>query len=437
MARKNPDKAKEAFKTLSAEILKYGDEGKQDLRDLFEAHKPEVIFKLEPGPERQARAAQLIGEMRELSQELARAKYERERKERKAPGKRSRTSKAKPKPKHEISGAHERFRYVLVELPDGKWAAKITRRGRKIIPHSEAPPIVDSEMLKRRFSTQEDAERAVRRVINTALLWYDERGIRPQEKVRRTQRVRAGVQRRTAGQVAAMEREAKGKRKAEEEKERRERARETRRRAKVAKHERQRRPKEPSPIGRGRKLSYIPRNNPSNPFSFSYSESAALKKGHKALKEFKEWKDRWEESYEEGNPDFRAIMKAYDHVENARANFTIAEEEDLANKAHDLKRSLRKNIIYTFKFCNRELRKRQKNPSRGDHQEMGNSHMMRADVAWKKYCDSCKFSDLLNAYKHLEIAREELQHAGDTEGVAQAKSRIKLARQELRKRSKG
>ena len=133
MARKNPDKAKEAFKKLSAEILKYGDEGRSDLRELLELHKPEVIFKLEQGPERQARAAQLIGDMKVLSRELAEAKYFRERGERKA-------GKPKTKPKRQISGTHDGFRYVLVQAPSGKWGAKITRQARQIIPEPDAPP---------------------------------------------------------------------------------------------------------------------------------------------------------------------------------------------------------------------------------------------------------------------------------------------------------
>ena len=432
MARKNPDTAKDAFKRLSAEILKYGDDGKQDLKDLFGAHKPEVIFKLERGPERQARAAQLIGEMRELSRELARAKYERDREGRGK--KKSRTSKAKAK--REVAGTHDRFRYVLVELPDGKWGAKITRQGRQIIPHPEAPPIVDAPALKRRFNDQAQAELAVRRVINTAMLWYDERGIRPKEKVRKTKRVRAGVHRRTAGQVEARERETQERKDAEAEERRRERIREERRKAKAEKH-RQRRPGDPAPAGRGRKLTYIPRNNPSNPFGFFHSESAALKQGNKAFEKYKEWQERWEESLEADKPDFRAVMKAYDHIENARANFMLAEQKGLAEKANEIKRSLRHNIIEMFKLCSRELRGRKRNPSRGDHADTARAYMDRADAAWSKYCESCNMTDALNALQHLAIARQEFQHAGDKEGVENARARIKLARQELRKRSKG
>jgi len=431
MARKNPDKAKEAFKRLSAEITKYGDDGVSDLKDLFEVHRPDVIFKLDQGPERQARAAQLLGEMTNLSRELAEAKYYRERKGKK---KASRTSKAKPR--REVPGTHDGFRYVLVQLPDGQWGAKITRRGRQIIPAPGAPPIFDSPALSKRFPDQGAAEVAVRRVINTALIWYDERGIRPREKIRKSKKVRGGIHRRTAGQREAMEREAAAQSDTAAEERRRERIREGRRKAKVDKSERMRRSSEPGKPTRGSKLVYIPKGNPSNPFSFRRSESATIKQGKKALEKSKEWQARWDESLKAGKPDFAAVMKAYDHIENARANFVLGEDKGRADKAMDRKSSLRRNIIEMFKTCTRELSKRKSNPTRGDHQEMGNSHMEKADACWKKYCEGCNVTDLLNAYKHLEIAREELQHAGDSDGVAQARARIKLARQELRKRNK-
>ena len=79
MSRKNLEIVKADFKRLSAEIRKYGQEGEDDLRDLFDLHHPEVIFKMEPGPERGAQLAALIGDMKEQSRDLAYAKYSRAR----------------------------------------------------------------------------------------------------------------------------------------------------------------------------------------------------------------------------------------------------------------------------------------------------------------------------------------------------------------------
>ena len=435
MARKNPDKAKEAFKKLSSEILKFGDEGKADLKELFDLHRPEVIFKLEPGPERQARAAQLISEMRILARELAHAKYFRSREKLKA--EKQRKGKGKPRARRQLSGVHDGFKYILVELPDGQWGAKITRQARQIIPDREAPPIVDHPRLAKPFEDQASAELAVRRIINTSMIWYSERGIIPKEKVRTTKSGRAGAQRRTAGQVAARQREQTERRESASAKRERERRAEERR-TKKAKRQKPRRPEAAS----SRKVVYIPRKNPSTPFAFSHSESSALKQAKKSFEKYKEWEERWNESLEAKRPDFNAVMKAYDHVENARANFTLAEERHLADKADEVKRSLRHNIIEMFKVCNRELRSRRDNPkgnpSKSAHEKIGQSHMKKAETAWAKYCDSsCEsLADLLNAYKHLEIAREEFQHAGAAEGVRQAKEKISIARADLRKMCK-
>ncbi len=433
MARKNPDKAKDAFKRLSAEILKYGEEGKRDLKDLFELHKPEVIFVLEQGPERQARAAQLIGEMRVLSRELAQSKYFRERGEPKGKTK----GKVSKKRGRQVTGTHDGFRYVLVQLPDGKWGAKITRQARQIIPETGAPPILDHPALRKPFRDEHDAELAIRRIINTSMMWYVHRGITPKERVRKTKAVSAGIQRRTAGQVAARARE-KSEVASEEAERRRREQRAEKRRAEKVEGRRDRRPGAPASAGPGRKLQYIPRGNPSSAFDFKHSESSAVKQAEKSLAKAKEWETLWSESLESGSPDFRAVMKAYDHIENARANFTLAGDSKRAEMADESKRSLRHNIIEMFNLCKRELSRKRNtnpgaNPSSSEHDKLAVGHMVKAEAAWAKYCEGCNVTDLLNAYKHLELAREEFQHAGNADGVSEAKTKIKLARAALRK----
>ena len=433
MARKNPDKAKEAFKRLSAEILKYGDEGKQDLKELFDVHKPEVIFKLEPGPERQARAAQLIGDMRVLSRELAQAKYFRER-----GGKKGKPARKERKAHREVPGTYDRFKYVLVELDDGKWGAKITRQGRQIIPEPGAPPIVDHPRLKKSFDSQSDAEIGIRRIINTAMIWYADRGIVPKEKVRRTAGVRETIHRRTAGQVAARER-AQLEREAEEEKEAKRERRAARRREEKVEGRKPRRPSEPS-TSRGRKMVFIPRKNPGNPFTFERIGEKALAQGEKSLSRYREWQEKWEDSLREEKPNFSAVMKAYDNIENARANFVLAGESHLADKAEEIKKSLRHNIIEVFKYCRKELKSRggvRQNPSASEHDELGAKNMLKADECWKKYCDTGNVVCLMDAYKYLVLSKEEFDHAGNSEGEDEAKERIKLVRSELRKMIKG
>ena len=266
------------------------------------------------------------------------------------------------------------------------------------------------------------------------MIWYAERGIVPKEKVRKTKGVRAGIQRRTAGQVAARERAREAGEAAAAESLRRQERAEERKRKKAKK---KRRGSTPEPGRRGRKIEYIPRNNPSNPFSFSASQEKALKQGHKALDKYKEYRDEWEESLGEDKPNFTKVMKAYDHIENARANFVLAGERNLADKANEIKRDLRHGVIELFKVCAKELRQRRSNPSKGDHQEIAASNMQKANASWAKFCESCNLTDALNTLQHLAIAREEYQHAGDSEGVEQARVKIKLARDAIRKMSKG
>lgn len=419
MARKNPDKAKEVIRRLASEIRKYGDEGKQDLKDLFETHRPDLIFKLPPGPDRQARAAALVADMRNTATELTKSKYYRGKK----------TSE-------QVAGTHDRFRYIIEKTPEGKWRARITRQARQIIPHPDAPPIVDHPRLKKPFKSCEDAEDAIRRIINTSMFWYESRGITPKERVRKTKSARAGVRRRTAGQVAARAREHEKKQEEAERKRLSAQRAEERRRKKASK--KQRRAKTPESRG-GRKIVFVPRKNPSaNPFSFSTSGSSAKRAADRAAAKYVEYAEEWQESLAERDPSFAKIMKAYDFVENARANYLLAEEPELAARMQEEKREIRKQIILIFKTCYRELESRRKknpshNPGKSEHAKIAKKHMAKAETAWKKYCDDCKVTDLLNAYKHLEIAREEFHHAGDTEAVAEAKEIIKQARAALRK----
>ena len=58
--------------------------------------------------------------------------------------------------------------------------------------------------------------------------------------------------------------------------------------------------------------------------------------------------------------------------------------------------------------------------------------MSKATISWDKYINDPKnIKSLLNAYKHVEIAREEFKYAKDKEGIDLAKSRIKLIKREL------
>lgn len=419
------DKVEELFNALSEKILEYGPEAESDLEDLLESHRPDSIFKLDPGPERNSRAARLLGEMRELLGELRGEVHSKEEGA-------SRGRVVVSKVDQEVPGVYDGFRYVLMKLPDGRWGAKITRRGRQIIESPDAPKIIDSPDLKKRFKDQDSAELAVRRVINTALIWYNERGIAPVEKARKTERGRAGIYRRTAGQVEARERESKERSEQKAEERRRERIRERKREEKV--RGKKDRPKMIQPPGAGRKLEYIPKKNP--------SESEPLQQANKAISLYKEWKGRWEQSLKDGKADFRAVMAAYDWAENARANFEIAGHVGPSEKASKIKSNLRTTIVDIFNLCARELSGRKFTVEGSDSglsdklQTSGDRQMEKAETAWNKYNESSDILDLIQSYSHLRCAHEHYKISKDADGIGEAKARISTVLKEIKNRLK-
>lgn len=425
MSRNKSDRAKEAFTKLSREIIKHGDSAKAELKELLFIHKPEVIFKLEPGPDREARAAQLIGEMRILARDLSQV-------DRGTVKAKSKSSKKKVTLKNKISGFHDGFKYAVGQLPNGKWVAKITKQARQIIPEPGSPPIVDHPRLSSTFDSQENAELTVRRIINTSMIWYAERGRVPKERARKSKT--QSVQRRTAGQSAARRQE---KVSADESAQR---LAEKERRAALRREQKTRgRSRRPADVAGspGRKYQFIPKKNPSDRFSFLHSDAGALAQGEKAFKKSLEWQEVWKKSFAEDKPNFKALMGSYDAVENARVNFILAEKQDLAKDAGDIKKALRDTFVEILDTCNKELRsKRRANPSKAEHEKLGAKSLERAESSWTKYCESCRVSDLLDTYRHLEIAKKELAQAGDKDGVTIQNNRIKQVRSELLKRCK-
>lgn len=421
MAKKNQDQdLKKVFKDLSAEILRYGEEGRSDLEDIIEEHQPAAIFKLASGPDRSVRVSRLFADMREARADLAGRLGE---------GVEASTGTVRvSRIGLEYPGVYDGFRYAVAQLPNGKWAAKITRKGRQILedPSVGAPIIVGNTDLNKLFNSQSEAENAVHRVIRRALIWYGERGISPREKHRKTEMGRAGIQRRTAGQVAERERQASEGAAEKREEARRSKAREARREERM--HRLDRSPRTTVKSGSGRKLLYIPKKNPSSPFNFLHSESAALIQGKKSVQRYKELEARWQESLRSKNPDFKTALRAYDYIVNAASNFTIAEEMERARKAADIQTELRKSFIDIFVFCNRELSKKY---SKKKSEDIAKLNMDRADKLWGQYNEGKKFRDLLAAYKHLEIARAEFLHDGDEESADKATTLIRLVKKEI------
>lgn len=480
MARNNPDKVKKVYESLSREFLSYGEEGQSDLDDIVIVHKPDQIFMLDQGPERQARSAQLISEMRVRLAELAREHQQKvSRKIEFDDGKYGRIS-----PELQVTGNYDGFRYILTKLVDGRWSAKVTRQARNIIENKDAPSVYDSPYLNKPFRSQRDAELAVRRAINTAMIWYSEHFIAPQEKSRKTKAISGSISRRTTAQADIKALTDKERAQAEAERKRRRDAKDKRLAEKVRRHEQgRRRPSEVQQLGPGRKRVYIPKGNPEPPplhkdsartvvkdlTLFEKAKAAAKKAARSAKKtaskirqdgddpatvqakmsytKYKKYNKQFGASVGANKPDFGLLLKAYDGLENSRLNFKLAGQPALAAKVSSRKSKLAASIVQALDtgYAAQLFRARYEgddiedaewieNPSKPQHKALGGANMVKADKCWKKYSETGSLASLLDTYKYLEIAREESKHAKDSEGVAHAKARISLVRKEFKKK---
>lgn len=339
MPRKNPDKAVDLIKAYSKEIVKYP-EGEKELLELFVGERdPRKIMALPPGPDRSARLAQLIGDLKELARELAESGREHERSIKATT---TTTGKAKNKRKtsdliSKENGKFEGFSYTIGMRKDGYFLAKINRKGRNVIEDERAPKIYNNSNLVKLFHSRDEAEFAVRRVINTALVWYAERGVKMREKGRVSKKSKGSIIRRTVS-----ERESLSQQESEE------RVIAARKKAAEARRQRIRTEKIE---GAKRRVSKIPLNNPSGPFSFTHSESAPEKQAEKSFKKFVKYRDKWKESLEDGKPNFGFVIKAYDALENARANLVLAGQSDKADKVDLKKVELRKQMVDLVNNC--------------------------------------------------------------------------------------
>lgn len=412
MSRPNTDKVKRLINTLSQEISKHGEEGKSELRQLFEARPPQAILSLPPGPTRGALAAELISDMRGIARELAEAKA------------------ARGEIASRSSGKIDRFIYEIGELSSGEYIVKITRKGRRVIEDEKAPRIYDNKHLLQKFRSKDEAEIAARRVVNTAMIWYAERGITPREKTRRSKSAGRGVQRRTSSDRASISREktetARIKHKKRQAQDRKKRLLEE----KVSG-----RKSNPS-----RNLRHIPRKNPGGLFSFKHSEDSAETQAKKSLATYKKYKDKWEDSLKSDRPDFRSIMRAYDALENARANLFLAGKQKEADMVSKIRVGVRDSIIGIFKTCYKHLSKRgsfNANPGMSTHAALGDRFIKRAGVSMGKYESNGSVSCLLDAYKNYELAAREYKNSGQTPGLIKATAGAKKAREELKKKTRG
>jgi len=506
----NPERQdpREIVNKIIKEIKSFSDTG-DELEELNKFHSPRDIFAMPEGPAKQERLGAYVVDLRKLltdanygrrietkkrqiakrkasAIEEAEARKEEKREKARAArarrkgkatsrrGKRSFSSEGKSSPLDVMvtyPGSYQGFRYEVYLLQNGKYAAKVTNKARKLLPFSAdkaieigtrylnvkkeipiegisrrdaleagtAPVIQEQRFLKKLYREKEDAEVAARRAINTVLNWYDDRGARTKERMRKTKAARAAVTRRTAGQVKAlaMTEAERAEKKAREKilKARKERKIEKR----FKRQQEQRRPEGPIVEGKSRKRVFVPKPNPSA-FDVFYNPSKDGKPGHtvrSAQKEFKKHVKLWKESLEDGSPDFEEFFNAYDYLEYARANAHVNGFKKAAASALAAKKKLRDQMIDILEtmFHSRgdtdDYRVYQENPGPEVHQRVGNKKLESAERALSTYMRTGNATTLMNAYKNFELALEELKYVKDKDGIKRAKKGVKSARAEM------
>jgi len=498
MARRirNPEKQdpRDLAKKMIRQIGQYGEPAVEELQEIQEKHQPRQIFDMPEGPEKNSRLGAYISELREsLSHWVRQGQIEKLSKVKAEARRAARQEKPKPeKIKKKVTkkrvveeepeyiddpeaievtypGTYQGFRYEIFLLRNGKYAARVTNQARRLMPyadakHGEAPVIQKHPVLKRRYSHvpsregrppvsgKEMAEVAVRKAINDTLQWYDDRGIRPIERPRKRKGVAGTVRRRTAGQASARKEEQTEAEKRKARKEILEARQARKKQRKVEALERKRREAEgvtkgAKPLAGGRSL-YIPKSNPSVFSSFFEEDNTptATRQTLDSLEEFKNSRKRWKKSLKENDPDFDAYFKAYDAVENARANAYLAGKKKIGKKALQMKRDFRQEGItlmtsmkgsFGEEYEEGEYTVTQDGPARRNpgpeaHRRIGNEKLDKAERSLATYMRNGNSTSLLNAYKHFELALEELSYAKDREGIRRAKKGINIARGEMK-----
>ncbi len=111
----------------------------------------------------------------------------------------------------------------------------------------------------------------------------------------------------------------------------------------------------------------------------------------------------------------------------------IVRKADAAIKDVDRARTKAKRNPAKKKVAKKKAtRARRKNPSEADHERVGVKALRNSEEYWRGYmADKSKTNLLVDAYKFLVIAHEELKYAGDAEPRLEADHMLKDAHKEL------
>lgn len=470
---------RELAKKLIKQIGAYGDDAIDEIKDIHRRHDPASIFRMPDGPEKSKSIGGYISELRETLRTLIRerqieslleskkkAKVEAELEAAEEKIERRKKAKERAKRKRSIDldsgrwdrvevtypGNYQGFRYEVHLLRNGMYLPQVTHQARKLMPfvddqYGKAPEVKSSRFLAKLYKSKDDAEVAARRAINETLLWYDERGLQPIERKRKTAGVKGSIRRRTVPQVQAHRDElSEAKRLAQ----RKKIVREREVRKGKAKLERASRDRHREALGETRgpesrvkalafgRTMYIPKKNPSS-FSFFCKDegTTAREQANASLKKYNSALTKFSKSADRGAPKYEYLMEAYDAIENARANAYLAGKTGKASKLMDVKEALSEKIKDTLEYCTEIVTDGGgfiENPTPPEHARIGEGYLDKAEKAWDAYSKSGKSATLLDAYKKSELACEEISYASSKTGLSKAKKIRSMARAEIKRK---
>ena len=381
-AVKNPSLIKKQWIAMRNSLLELGSEGKEELSRIEDAYKPRQLFAIEKqSPVAKQSIVEMLKAIRTARDDIIRGQQIAKRQERQlakkalAEGRPVRRVKVRGKGKVVREGSVEGIRYRIRRVPihddQGQkvgWGFKIQilKTGRIIKPMRGAPKLYTHPDTFKIFPARDvrvtvagkqtvmtgldAAEIAARRIINAAVIWYAEHGVRIAEKKRMTKRRRA---RHEAIQTTRKSAREKSRLEAIEEGLEARRAKKRKEERAVAK--KGIKTKKPTVRGVQKGLGRIEADVFGKTFKtpkkalkgnpLGFGSSVYVKQAEKSARKYKEELSRWERSMSTARPKYKSLMSAYDWLENVRANLSLDEQKDAARRVQQKKEELRDVIV--------------------------------------------------------------------------------------------
>jgi hypothetical protein len=142
-------------------------------------------------------------------------------------------------------------------------------------------------------------------------------------------------------------------------------------------------------------------------------------------------KGRAKEELEKGRIDRRQYNQIVRKADSAIKAIDRARKKAARNPAKKKKAAATRKPAKR-KAPKKRAARRRKNPSEADHERVGMEALHNSHEYWDGYmADRSKTNLLVDAYKFLVIAHEELKYAGDAEPRLEADHMLKAAHKEL------